>query len=163
VRRRPSPHPRILALRVRRAASGGEAGGGGGQAPRRRRRGEAEAAAAEQGEPAVAVAAGPVAEAGDHQAARLHAGRAQGRHQELLRRQLPRRGRLRPRLQGLRRRPPPPGPPRDPARRRQVPRPRERRRPGAPRVAGNSLSLLCQFNLNLNLPLNFSSEKVKET
>jgi hypothetical protein len=98
---------------------------------------EAEAAAAEHGEPAVAVAAGPVAEAGDHQAARLHAGRAQGGHQELLHHQLPRRGRVRPRLQGLRRRSPPPGA-RAAARCRQVPRPRERRRPGAPRVAGTS-------------------------
>jgi hypothetical protein len=80
------------------------------------------------------VARGPVALARRLQPPRLHHRRAARRHPRLLHDPLHRRGRLRPRLQGLRRRQDQAGA-RRAARRRQAARPRGR--PRTHRMAGN--------------------------
>ncbi|CAN6226076.1 unnamed protein product, partial [Urochloa humidicola] len=85
---------RLPRRRRRRRSEGGQAAEG---ASRRRR--EAVVHGPERG-----GGAGPVGVAGGVEPARVQRGRAQGRHQGLRLRQLPRRGRLRTRLQGLRRR-----------------------------------------------------------
>jgi hypothetical protein len=82
------------------------------------------------------VAGGPVAVAGGVQPARFHHRRPASHHQGLLHDQLHRRGRIRPRLQGTRRRQPQAGAA-SAARRRQAARPRGRT--GTHRMAGNAI------------------------